>query len=298
MRKNKSTTNYTNYINYIKYIFIPLLFFVLYVIIYCTILSKDYVNNNKIYDLEKDGCCIIKNVFTKDFLQKTKIKCEENNYQEVKDDLIHNSNLNNIIHKTVGNDYQLQDYIWIIKKSSVHTCHRDNNGDFFNDGQQFPSYTMLIYLEDMDKCLGVIPNSHKNLNSYNINLTDKVENLLCSKGDIIIFNANLIHVGTINDKNDNLRIQMKITHKNDIKVISYYENFNKVLNTENTLPKGLIRFQKNMSCMFPYISNLTQSENINSSRGSDNGAKIGIFQKMFSYIFYGNSNFYDLPNAF
>lgn len=57
-------------------------------------------------------------------------------------------------------------------------------------------------------------------------------------------------------------------------------------------------FLNNLSCMFPFVSNLTQSENINSSRGSDNGAKIGIFQKMFSYIFYGNSDFYDLPNAF
>jgi hypothetical protein len=136
------------------------------------------------------------------------------------------------------------------------------------------------------------------VNSFNFNFTEKVTNVVCNKGDIILFNANLIHVGALNSRDDNLRIQMKITHKNDIKVISYYENFNKVLNTENTLPKGLIRFQKNMSCMFPYISNLTQSENINSSRGSDNGAKIGIFQKMFSYIFYGNSHFYDLPNAF
>lgn len=50
--------------------------------------------------------------------------------------------------------------------------------------------------------------------------------------------------------------------------------------------------------MFPYISNLSQTENIKSSRGTDNGAEVGNFQKIFSYIFYGNSNFYDLPNAF
>jgi hypothetical protein len=50
--------------------------------------------------------------------------------------------------------------------------------------------------------------------------------------------------------------------------------------------------------MFPIISNLTQNENIRSSRGTDNGVEIGFFQKIFSYIFYGNSQFYDLPNAF
>jgi hypothetical protein len=50
--------------------------------------------------------------------------------------------------------------------------------------------------------------------------------------------------------------------------------------------------------MLPFISDLSQRENINSSRGSVNGSKIGYFQKVFSYLFYGNSDFYDLPNAF
>jgi len=50
--------------------------------------------------------------------------------------------------------------------------------------------------------------------------------------------------------------------------------------------------------MFPGFSNLTQSENIKSSRGTDNGASIGILQQMFSYLFYGDIDFYDLPNAF
>ena len=71
----------------------------------------------------------------------------------------------------------------------------------------------------------------------------------------------------------------------------------KGVNQDNGLPKRILHFQKNVSCMFPYISNLTQSENISSARGSDNGANIGYFQKIFSYLFYGNSNFYDLPNA-
>jgi hypothetical protein len=48
--------------------------------------------------------------------------------------------------------------------------------------------------------------------------------------------------------------------------------------------------------MFAGLSNLTQKENIKSARGSDNGATIGLGQRIFSYLFYGNSNFYDLPN--
>lgn len=44
--------------------------------------------------------------------------------------------------------------------------------------------------------------------------------------------------------------------------------------------------------------NLTQSENIRTARGSDNGVEVGILQKIFSYLFYGNKDYYDLPNAF
>jgi hypothetical protein len=272
---------------------------ILYIIIY-NIFTSDLVIENKKYNLEKHGVCIFKNTISDKEIDRLKNDCEQNNYKEAKTQLINNKELNELIHKILGHDYQFQDYIWIIKKSSVHTCHRDNNGDFFNQGQQYPSYTMLVYLENMEKCLGIIPGSHKNINSYNMNLTNKVENLLCNKGDVIIFNANLIHVGTIhsNNNNNNLRIQMKITNKNDIHILSYYEDFNKVLNKENTLPKNILQFQKNISCMFPYISNLSQSENITSAIGSDNGAKVGLFQKMFSLLFYGNSNFYDLPNAF
>jgi len=39
----------------------------------------------------------------------------------------------------------------------------------------------------------------------------------------------LIHVGTINKKDDHLRIQMKVTHKDDFDAIGYYENFHKGL---------------------------------------------------------------------
>jgi len=248
--------------------------------------------------LENDGVVIHKNIFLNSEIDDYKKKSNENNYKDIKTTIINHPRLNKLIKETIGKDYIFQDYIRIIKKSSVHTCHRDNNGTFFNKGQHYSSYTILIYLEDMEKCLGVIPNSHKNINSFNINLQNNIENILCNKGDIIIFNANIIHVGAINKKNNNLRIQMKITHKDDIDKISYYQNYNKILNKKNKLPKFLIKAQKNLSCMFPIISNLTQNENIKTARGSDNGANIGIFQKIFSYLFYGNANFYDLPNAF
>ena len=285
-----------SYLSYIR--LIGMLFFlcILYVFFYC-LFSTDVVKKRQ-YDLEKDGVCLFPQVLSRTQIEGVKEACIQGNYKKAKERLLHDKRLHAVIQQTLGPSYQFQDYIWIIQKSSVHTCHRDNNGDFFNQGQQYPSYTLLLYLEDMEKCLGVIPTSHKDANSFNVNLTNQVETLLCKKGDAILFNANLIHVGTIQSKDDHLRIQMKVTHEKDIPVLSYYQDFNKVLKKDNTMPKDLLQFQKNVSCMFPYVSNLTQSENIQSARGTDNGEKVGLPQKVFSYWFYGNPDFYDLPNAF
>lgn len=250
------------------------------------------------YDLEKDGVCLFPQVLSSKQIEHLSQACVEGNYKEAKEHLLQDKRLIGLLKQTLGEAYQFQDYIWIIQKSSVHTCHRDNNGDFFNKCQLYPSYTLLLYLEDMEKCLGVIPTSHKDVNSFNVNPTNKVETLLRKKGDAILFNANLIHVGTIQSKDDHLRIQMKVTHRKDIPTLSYYQDFNKVLKKDNTMPKELLQFQKNVSCMFPYVSNLTQSDNIQSARGTDNGETVGLPQKVFSYWFYGNSDFYDLPNAF
>lgn len=254
-------------------------------------------NTNK-YRLRENGVQVIKKVFDSNDISNIKTFFEKEDYNEGKKYLLNNQKLNNLIHTTLSKDYRFQDYIWIIKKSVVHTCHRDNNGDFFNEKQMHPSYTLLVYLEDMEKCLGVVPDSHKSIDSYNYNLSDPIIDLPCKKGDVIIFNANLIHVGCINKKDDNLRIQLKVTHKDDIQHLQYYQNFNKILNKDNTLPQYIRKAQKRMSCMVPAFSDSTQSENIRTARGSSNGVNIGIPLQIFSYLFYGDTGFYDLPNAF
>ena len=188
--------------------------------------------------------------------------------------------------------------MWIIEKSAVHTCHRDNNGTFFNPGQQHLSYTMLVYLDDMGKCLGVIPQSHLSPDAYAVNLQDQVVDIVCSAGDVIVFDANLVHVGTIMERDDNLRVQMKISHPDDLGVLGYYQNFNKVLNKDNTNPRIVRQLQRHLTCAVPYLANMTQQENIRSARGTVEGAEITAGQRLFSWLFYGNAGFYDLPNAF
>ena len=279
----------------IKNIFIIIILFLVSILI----IKYDRVDmNTKKYNLDTHGVCVLKNILNSKEIYSFKNNIVREEYKKIKDRLRQHKKLIHTLRNKTTPEYNLQDYIWIIKKSSVHTCHRDNNGDFFNKNQQYPSYTLLIYLEDMEKCLGVIPKSHTSQYNSSFNMGDKVINLGCNKGDVILFNANLIHVGTLQHKNNHMRIQMKLTHKNDINTINYYENFNKVLNRDNNIPFSIKKIQMNTSCMFPILSDITQNINIESARGSDNGAKIGEFQKYFSYLFYGNKDFYDLPNAF
>lgn len=273
------------------------IFFILLILFIAILNSLSSRSHSPKWDnLGGDGAKVFKSAIPSDKVSRWRDLCRANKYKELKSEMHSDKHIQNVV-QSVSPEYVLQDYVWIIKKSAVHTCHRDNNGTFFNAGQKHPSYTMLVYLEDMDKCLGVVPGSHTSQYRDAVNLGG-VEDIICSAGDIIVFNANLVHVGTFAERDDNLRIQMKITHPDDLKVLSYYQNFNKVLNKENTNPHFVRKIQKGLSCTFPIVSDLTQTDNIKSARGSVNGAEIGMGQKLFSWAFYGNKDFYDLPNAF
>jgi hypothetical protein len=272
--------------------------FIFFFIVYIFFHEDRVSENSTLYDLEKDGLCLIPNVLQKFEINEIQQLCIHEKYKPMKQYLLNHPTLKNKCLEKTGKDYVFQDYIWIIKKSTIHTCHRDNNGDFFNIGQKHPSYTVLVYLESMEKCLGVIPKSHYKKYSYSVNIGDPVIHLSCNPGDVIIFNANLIHVGAMNQTNNHLRCQLKLSHKEDLETLHYYQNFNKVLDQDNSLPKIIRHVQKRVSCTFPILSDLTQRENVRGVRGSRDGNEIGIFQKAFSYLFYGNKDYYDLPNAF
>jgi ectoine hydroxylase-related dioxygenase (phytanoyl-CoA dioxygenase family) len=291
---SKTKTKTQNLFFYII-LFIVILFilFILYHLVFNKdVISSKYTSNN--YDLNNDGLTLKKQLINKEEIDFIKNECNQENYKDVKEYLLNNTRLQKIIKREIGDSYVFQDYILVIKKSAVHTCHRDYNGDFFNDKQGYKSYTMLIYLEDMEKCLGVVPTSHKNPNSFHFNLTDPVVNVVCDKGDALIFDANLIHVGALNKKDDNLRIQLKITHKDDLEALSYYENYNKVLKEENHLPLFVRQGQRKLTCLFPGIADWTQKDNIDATKKESNSS----LQQWFSYLFYGNKNFYNLKNAF
>jgi len=173
--------------------------------------------------------------------------------------------------------YEFQDYIFVIKKSSIHTCHRDANGDMFNEGQIHPSYTMLLYVEGGS--LNVVPGSQDG-RAFNFDGTDQV---FFNPGDVIVFDANMVHAGSIGP--DNLRIQMKITHHDDRDTLDYYEQYTKIASRDNKLSEPLKMIHQRLSCAVPGISDLTQEQ-----------VKRGTNSKLFSRFFYGDENFYELES--
>lgn len=277
---------------------IPLIILVIVFIVILHLIPASHYSDLE-FHLEPDGAQLFKSAIPPETVHRWKTTCANKKYKELKAEMHSDTNLQKIIH-SISAKHQFQDYIWIIEKSSVHTCHRDNNGTFFNARQKHPSYTMIVYLDQgmgQEKCLGVIPRSHKSKYANAVNVFDQVRDIQCSTGDVIVFNANLIHVGTITGRDDNLRVQMKISHPDDLEALGYYQNFNKVLNKENQNSKMVRQIQRHVSCSVPFVSDLTQTENIRTSQGTAGGAEISDAQKWFSYLFYGRTDFYDLPNA-
>jgi hypothetical protein len=280
---------------FLKYFLLILLILILINIFY-RLSSNNYVKKEDLYNLEENGYELIHNFLDKNEIQNIKELTYNKKYDEVKQYLIKNKR-----HKfknLLSDDYVFQDYIMFILKSNIHTCHRDNNGSFYNKEQKHNSYTILIFLEPMDRCLDVIPKSHTNIYNNSINFSDYTKSVPCTVGDALIFDANLIHTGSFNKIHNNPRVQMKLSHKDDLQQLFYFQNYNKLINKENKLPNFIKYFQKNVSCTYPIISNNSQKSYIKTINDNYNNKtnNIPLSQKIFSYLFYGDSNYYDLPD--
>ena len=266
-----------------------------FIVIYILYLYNPTIRNPfHNYNLKTDGLNVCKNVFSLSDIYYMKELCKNEKYELLKKYLLNNFKLKKEINRNLTCDYQLHDYIFIIKKSNIHTCHRDNNGSFYNKLQKYPSYTMIIYLENMESCLSIIPTSHISpQNRWWWNMTkNPLENVLCNEGDVIIFDANTIHAGSLpmssSSRLNNIRIQLKLSHRDDLNTLFFYQKYNKMLNQENNMYLQLNKFQQNISCMFPIVSDLTQPEHKTKANGTNN--------KMLSFMLSGNNEFYNFTN--
>ena len=281
----------SKFYKYILYIIL-----ILIIIIVTSILLRVNNNNTKQnYQLKTDGLCVLHNLITNSELKQLQKYLKHDQNLKIKEFFMKSHRIKQRIQHMLGKDYAFHDYIFLIKKSQIHTCHRDYNGDLFNEGQRYPSYTIIVYLENMKKCLDIIPKSHTSIYKNAVNLTDPTETVLCKAGDALLFNANLIHTGAINDKEDNPRVQMKISHTADHKTLGFYQNYNKIMNKSNSNPKWLKQVQKHFSCQFPIVGTYTQTADYNNvTTGSGTGTS--LVGQIYSKFFYGDPDFYKLPD--
>lgn len=275
--------------------------FIVLIIISISLLMRYLIVYNKIqndnYNLKEHGICIIKNIISEKEISEFKQYISNDKSLYIKERIIKSNQIQHKIEEQLGPSYTFHDYMFLIQKSQIHTCHRDYNGDFFNKNQKYPSYTMIIYLENMDKCLEVIPKSHESFYSHAFNITDHTETIVCKAGDAVLFNGNLIHTGSINDRENNIRIQLKISHIEDHETLHFYQNYNKVLNKTNPRPKWMKQLQKHFSCQFPIIGTYSQSYDFKTVENSSPPSPIiQFFKSVYSKIMYGDTHFYELDD--
>lgn len=233
-------------------------------------------------ELNINGYKLVKNKLNSNHINDIK---NLNNLDDIKNYLIKNCNILDDFTK----NYILYDYIFVLNKSKIHTCHRDNNSKFFNKNQKHDSYTAIIFIEDMDKCINVIPGSHHNKYHSIINPFDINKTVYCNKGDILFFNASLIHAGTILKKENNMRIQLKIVHKDDINVLKHFDKYRKIINKNNNYPLPIQQLHQYISCKLPLISDMTQDTMIDIVKTDENN---NFLKKLYSYLIYSDPNFY------
>lgn len=273
-----------------------IIFFVIISIVYRKLSKIDFLDSET-NRLGKNGFLVKNKIINSSQVDYLSDLSKKKQLNEIKKYVMSQENIQKLIRERLGPKYVFQDYIFLIMKSRVHTCHRDYNGHFFNNRQRHPSYTMLLYLTEMDNNLDIIAGSHRHKFLPMINITDKTKTVHVKKGGLIIFDANLIHAGSYNKNPNNPRIQMKISHIDDLDSLRFYQNYNKYLDLDNKVSSVYQKIQKHFSCQFPFLSDLNQTKSIMTTQNNSSGEKIPWTQRLFSLLFYGRSDYYDLPNG-
>lgn len=249
------------------------------------IMRNDALNSS----LNNNGYVLLTNVFSDQDIKTMKYHVDKENIEPLKSFMFRHELLKHALDKhittvvrDVSSEYEYQDYILLLKKSQIHTCHRDYNGDLYHK-LNYPSYTFIVYLNEMESCLDIIENSHKSIR-YLPYVVDFTKHVQCKVGDVLLFNSNLLHAGSINNTtNINPRIQMKLCHKDDRKILNFYEKYSKIINEKNNASKFMQHLGRYISCQSP---NTTEIANY-----YVNGKSFKP-PNWFMNLFYGNTNFF------
>jgi len=191
----------------IKYILLFILL-ILFLILCPNYISSNVVSNKYDFSLEKDGF----EVFKLDTNRYTRNKAQT--FREI---------LNKL-----PDGYQFLDYEYKIVNSTLYTFHRDVTSSQRFQELSHPSYTLIIYLTD-GKLLSICPGSYKQ--KYIISTPITISG---TPGTAILFNADSVHAGAMNETSERVAIQYKICHKSDVNKIKH-------LNSQKIEKKEAIR---------------------------------------------------------
>lgn len=234
-----------------------------------------YINHWNVKKSDPDGYHVL-NMFTQEEVNHLLKLSKHKKYEYIYDYITTHPRVLQNIRGVIGDGYEFKNYLLSIEKSSVSTCHRDENGQFFNKDLKHPSYTILFYLKQLNGCLDIVENSHTQHNIVNTKLLKTIE---CKPGQAIIFDADMIHSGTKHDMDDTTRIQLKLHHKDDV-FPKYLENMKLSLDASKS-SGSVSNIMRNISCTFPIIGDITR-----------NGKNIPDFiVRMYKDIAYGKGKY-------
>ena len=215
-------------------------------------------------------------MFTAEEVERLLKLTKENKYDDVYAYITKHPGVRKKIIHIIGDGYEFQNYLLSIEKSSVSTCHRDENGQFFNKDLKHPSYTILFYLKKLNGCLDILENSHTQSNIFNFKPLKSIE---CVPGQAILFDADMIHSGVQHSMGDTTRIQLKLHHKDDV-FPKYLENTKLRLDASKD-SFSITNVVRNISCTLPFVGDMTK-----------NGQNIPDFiTRLYKDIAYGKGKY-------
>lgn len=232
------------------------------------------------------GYVIITDLINKNDVEKLLIDWDGKNYKNVKLFFKNNNEIDKKINDILGDDYTMIDYTYMIENSAIHTFHRDYTSCQNYNNLEHPSYTMILYLDDSDTGLQVIPQSH-NDNKW-VYLRDKSKKLYFKSGTAILFNANLLHSGYIvNGEVKRHCIQFKVIHKNDIEKMPWLQDFHVLINKPNNKSENVKYLEMKATMHLPIFMDIFQSM-IKTSFHEDKT----YLQKTISNMIFSDADFY------
>jgi hypothetical protein len=192
----------------------------------------------------------------------------------------------NEILKKLPNDYHFLDYEYKIINSTIYTFHRDVTSSQNYQKLLYPSYTVIFYFTDNtnDKLISICPNSNK----QKFYISDPIT--ICGRkcgGRAILFNADMVHAGAINETSERTAFQYKICHKDDINKLKHlngqYIEKKSEIRTFTLLDKIIASFShKTISIFDTELGNITVRKT--------NNKFINTISKLINLDFYINSS--------